>query len=131
MPPGCRLSGAAGIVRRALHLVGDDEAVAEDDAAVGVVGEDGVVGDEDEGGAFDAVELEQEVEDVGAVGGVEVAGGLVGEDDGRAEDEGAGEGDALLLAAGELDGVVVHAVGEADAGEELAGAREAVVRSRR
>ena len=89
------------------------------------------MGDEDEGGAFDAVEVEEEFEDVRAVGGVEVAGGLVGEDDGRAEDEGAGEGDALLLAAGELDGVVVHAVAEADGGEELAGAGEAVGSGRR
>ncbi len=82
--------------------------------------------DEDEGGAFDAVEFEEEFEDVGAVGGVEVAGGLVGEDDGRTQDEGAGEGDALLLAAGELDGVVMHAIAEADAGEQLAGAGQAV-----
>ena len=89
------------------------------------------MGDEDEGGAFDAVEVEEEVEDVRAVGGVEVAGGLVGEDDGRAQDEGAGEGDALLFAAGELDRVVVHAVGEADAGEELLGAGAGRLRQNR
>jgi hypothetical protein len=57
-----------------------------------------------------------------AVRGVEVAGGLVGHEDGRGEHEGASEGDALLFAAGELDGIVVAALGEADAIEELLGA---------
>jgi hypothetical protein len=120
-----RRGGGAGFAI-GIEFVGDDEAVAQDDAAAGIVGEHGVVGDEDEGGAFDAVEFEQKLENVSAVGGVEVAGGLVGEHDGRVQDEGAGEGDALLLAAGELDGVMIHAVTEADAGEELAGAREAI-----
>ncbi len=80
------------------------------------------MGDEDEGRAFFAVEGEEEVEDDGAGGGVEVSGGLVGEEDRGAEGEGAGQGHALLLAAGELDGVVVEAAPEADAVEELAGA---------
>ena len=93
---------------------------SEDDAAIGFGGDLGIVGDEDEGGAGALVVLKQEVENHAAVGGVEVAGGLVGHDDGRLDDEGAGDGDALLLAAGELDGVVVHALGEADGGEELA-----------
>ncbi len=109
--------GGVGVLR-----VGEDESVAQGDDAVGVGGEDRVVGDEDEGCAFGLVEVEEELEDSGAVGGVEVAGGLVGEHDGGAEDEGAGERDALLLAAGELDGVVVEAVAEADGGEEGAGA---------
>ena len=50
---------------------------------------------------------------------VEVAGGLVGEDDRRAAGQGAGHGDALLLAAGELAGPVVEAVGEADGVDDL------------
>ena len=45
---------------------------------------------------------------------VEVAGRLVGDEDGRVGDDGARDGDALLLAAGELPRVVVHAVVEAD-----------------
>ena len=46
---------------------------------------------------------------------VEVAGRLVGEEDGRLGDERARDGDALLLAAGELRRAVRRAVGEADA----------------
>ena len=45
---------------------------------------------------------------------VEVTGGLVGEEELRFGDERAGEGDALLLAAGEFAGAVVGAVGEFD-----------------
>jgi len=85
------------------------------------------VGDEDEGCTLDTVEVEEELEDVSAVGGIEVAGWFVGEDDGWPKDEGAGESDALLLAAGELDWIVVEAIAEADAGEEFAGAGEAVL----
>jgi hypothetical protein len=103
-------------------FVTDDDSIAHEEAAVGTGGELGVVGDEDEGGALLAVHGEEEVEDVLAVGGVEVAGGFVGHEDGRGEHEGAGEGDALLFAAGELDGVVVASFGEADAIEEFAGA---------
>ena len=54
------------------------------------------------------------VEDLGAGARVEVAGGLVGEDDLGPAGEGPGDGDALLLAAGELARAVVEAVGEAD-----------------
>ena len=46
--------------------------------------------------------------------GVEVAGGLVGEDDVGPAGEGAGHGDALLLAAGELARPVVQPVAQAD-----------------
>ncbi len=45
-----------------------------------------------------------ELEDLGARGRVEVAGRLVGEQDGRTRRERPGDGDALLLAAGELAG---------------------------
>src|SRR6266446_1080822 len=45
---------------------------------------------------------------------VEVAGGLVAEEKGGVGDDGAGDGYTLLLSAGELARIVVHAVGEAD-----------------
>lgn len=93
-------------------------AQVEDVGAAG--GEFEVVGDEDEGGAGFVVEVEEEVDDVAAVAAVEVAGGFVGKEQGGAVDEGAGEGDALLLTAGELNGVVVGAVLEADFGEQAA-----------
>ena len=69
------------------------------------------------------VEVVDEAQDFGAGVGVEIAGGLVGEEDGRLEGQGAGDGDALALAAGELVGQVVEAVVEADELEQAAGAR--------
>src|SRR5260370_39639864 len=53
---------------------------------------------------------------IGAVA-VEVAGGLVAEEKGWVGDDGAGDGYTLLLSAGELARIVVHAVGEADDAE--------------
>ena len=52
------------------------------------------------------------------VRGVEVPGRLVGEDHPRLDGEGAGDRDALLLAAGEMRRQMVGAIGEADLGEE-------------
>ena len=60
-----------------------------------------------------------EVEDLGAGAGVEVAGRLVGEHDVGPGVEGAGDGDALLLAAGQLARAVAQAVGEADRVDDL------------
>ena len=51
--------------------------------------------------------------------GVEVTRRLVGEEDERIAGDGAGDGDALLLTAGELRGIVLHAVRHADALERL------------
>ena len=68
----------------------------------------------------------EEGHDLDAGFGVEVAGGLVGEDDGGAVDQGAGDGDALPLAAGELVGLVIHARFEADIGQRLLGALNAL-----
>jgi len=50
---------------------------------------------------------------------VEVAGRLVGAEDPRSVDEGSGQGDALLLAAGELQRVVVEPLAEADLPQQL------------
>ena len=50
---------------------------------------------------------------------VEVAAGLVGEQQRRVVDEGAGDRDALLLAAGELVGVAVELGREADQAQRL------------
>ncbi len=57
--------------------------------------------------------------------GVEVAGRFVGQDDGGPVDQGAGDGDALALTAGELVGLVVHACFQADVGEDFFGALDA------
>ena len=48
---------------------------------------------------------------------VEVAGRFVAEKEGWVGDDGAGNGDTLFLSAGELAGIVVHALGETDDAE--------------
>ncbi len=50
--------------------------------------------------------------------GVELAGGLVGDEQGGVVGEGAGDGDPLLLAAGEFAGPLGRVVGEADEGQQ-------------
>lgn len=96
-------------------------AVDESDAAVGGGGDFGAMGDEDHGGFLLAGEPGDEVDDGGTGSGVEVASGFVGQQDRGLMDEGAGEGGALHLAAGELMRAVVGAIGESDGGEEFAG----------
>lgn len=76
------------------------------------------VGDEDDADAGFVAQFAEQGEDVLAVGGVEVSGGFVGQDQSRAMDKGAGDGDALHLAAGKLGGKRVGAVGDPDALEE-------------
>ena len=86
-----------------------------------------VVSDEDEGGLLAAVQAEQQVEDHLAIDGVEIAGGFVCHEDRRADHEGTRQGHALLFAAGELDGVVIAAIGETNEVEQFAGAAGADV----
>jgi hypothetical protein len=66
-------------------------------------------------------ELAQQPGDVVAVAGIEVGGGLVGQDDAGVVGEGPGDGDALLLAAGELVGSEVQPLAKAQAGEQFEG----------
>ena len=91
-----------------------DLAVAHVEDAVGDLGGLGVVGDHEDGLVELAAGLAEHLEDGVGVLGVEVAGGFVGEDDGGTVDEGAGDGDALLLAAGELVGAMVEAALDAE-----------------
>ena len=59
------------------------------------------------------VDLLEQVHDLARHEGVEVAGWLVGQEEGRVAGDGARDGDALLLAAGELRGHVLHARAQA------------------
>ena len=88
---------------------------------MGIFGDVGLVGDEDDGVAA-GVEIVEEGHDLVAGFGIEISGGLVGEDDGGLVDEGAGDGDALTLTTGELVGFVHHASAEVDAFEHGLGA---------
>ena len=97
-----------------------DPAVADDEDAVGVGRGLGVVGDEDDRLAALVARPPERVEDLAAGRVVEVAGRLVGEEEGRARDEGAGDGDALLLAGRQLVGLVVLLAGQVDELDDVA-----------
>src|SRR3989442_944373 len=101
--------------------IGDDLAVGQADGAPGAGGEIEVVGHQDQGRAKIPVELRHEVDDGAAGAGVEVAGGFVGEQHAGPRAERTGQRDPPLLAARELGGIVVAAVAEADAPEQLRG----------
>src|SRR5712671_7549146 len=96
------------------------------DAGGEAFGEGSLVGDHDDGHAEGVLDFAEEEEDLLAGGGVEIAGGLIGEEDGGLIYESAGEGAALLLAAGEFAGAMVMAGAEADAVEGLRDAMAAL-----
>src|ERR1700692_2498038 len=83
---GCRFRGLVCLLLAAAvdaggGMVAGDDAVADGDDAMGVLGDIGLVGDDDDGVAV-GVKLVEESHDLVAGFGVEVSGGLVGEDDG-------------------------------------------------
>ena len=94
--------------------VGDDLAVEEVDGALGAGGVRLGVGHHHNGGAF-LIQFFQQVHHLLAVLGIEVTGGLIGEDQFRAGHDGTGDGDALLLAAGELLREVIGTVADGHA----------------
>ena len=102
--------------------LGLDATIDELDLAIGGGGNRLAVGDEKDGGFLFASEAGDEFDDGVTGGGVEIAGGFIGEKNRGLVDEGAGDGGALKLSAGELVGAVVGAIGELDGGEEVAGA---------
>ena len=97
-----------------------EHAVGEEDHLVGVRGGDRVVGHHHDGLALAADRLAEQFEDVGGGLGVQRAGRLVGEDHRGPRDQGAGDGDALLLAAGQFARAALVLAAEADAVEDLA-----------
>ena len=76
-----------------------------------------VVGHDDDG-VPPPVQLGEDVHDVLAAFGVERAGGFVGKDDAAAVHERPGDGNALLLAAGKLVGLVLQLVRQAQIREQ-------------
>ena len=87
--------------------------------AGGAGGDGGIVGDEDNGVPV-CMELVEQGEDVLGCGGIESCGWLIGEEYAGISGERAGDGNALLLTAGEFAGTVGSAFGEADSCEQLA-----------
>ena len=114
---GCLLQGV---------MIADDAAVGEADDARCVFEQALVVGGEDEGETEAAVQVAHQVDELRGVAGVEVGGGLVGQHQRGTMNDGAGDGDALTLAAGEQVGPLLCASGEADVFERLGNARAAL-----
>ena len=113
--------------RRAAFIC-DDPAVTDPDDASGVGRDVGFVGHHDDGDAAAVQELELVQDILGLVRG-QVSGGFVGEDDPGMVDQGPGDGHPLLLAAGELVGPVVDAVGQSDLSQNLEGPLPSVGRT--
>ena len=115
-----------GVLRALVHLVGralfDDAAeVHHRDAVADVTDEREVVGDEEVGDAELLLQVAEQVDDVGLDRHVETADRLVEHEELGGQREGARDGDALQLAAGELARVAVAVVGiEAHGAQQLA-----------
>ena len=99
----------------------DDLAEVHDgDAVADVFYDSEVVSDEEVGEVAFALEVEEEVEDLALDGDVEGGDRFIADDEFRVEGEGAGDADALPLAAGKLKGKAVDGIGgEADDVEEF------------
>lgn len=104
---GVRVAGA-GEERGGGAAFDDVAGVHDGDAGATFGRESEVVGDEQDGGAVIARELENEVHDHGLRGDVESGDGFVGEKQLRPAGDGERDHDALAHAAGEFEGVSVE-----------------------
>ena len=95
-------------------------AVSEFDAAIGLPRDVWVVRDHQNRVAC-MVQLAKNFQDDLFIGFVEIAGGLVGQNNFRLIDQRAGDGHALLLAAGELRRQMRHAFAHPDAAQSFFG----------
>src|SRR6266542_2225937 len=109
---------ATRITVRAAEVL-DDQAVVEEEDAVGDRRGTWVVSDHHGGLAVRVDRVAHELEDLPAGLGVEVAGGLIGEDDRRLAHESTSDRNALLLTARELGRSVFATVLEADLRHQL------------
>ena len=100
-----------------------DSAVLHDADAIGVGGSLRIVGDEHDRLVAIRARPPERVEDPGARRVVEVAGRLVGEQDRRPGHERSGDGDALLLARGQLIGPVTLLAAQVDERDDVADPR--------
>ena len=103
-------------------LINGEVSVNKLNAAVGLLGDVGIVGDHEDGMAS-AVELAEQADDDFLVGLVEIAGGLVGQNELGLIDQRTSDGDALLLSTRELRGKVREAMPQTDAFEGVGGLR--------
>src|SRR5262249_39213005 len=77
----------------------------------------GIVRDQNQRGAALGLAAEQKLDDLASGRFVEITGRFVGDDDGGVRRQGAGERNPLLLASGQLRGIMPRALRQADGGE--------------
>jgi len=113
---------AFGVVEEGLRVVLFDDLafIHEDDAVGDLAGEAHFVGDSNHGFALFG-QGDHDIQDFADHFGVEGGGGFVEEHDVGALAERPGDGDALLLPAGELVGVFVGLIGDVDPLQEVHG----------
>ena len=99
--------------------LGARPAVADGDRPLDLLGDERVVGHDDDRRAELGVDPAEEPEDVMRGRAVELAGRLVGEEHRGLVGEGDGDRDPLLLAAGQALGAMSGPVGQADQAEQL------------
>ena len=97
---------------RIVGLVRHDQAVLKVHGSRAVGGDVSLVRDHHDGDPAIAAETREDFHHLVARGAVEVAGGLVRQQQGRLGHQGAGDGDALLLAARKLVGMMLGAIGQ-------------------
>ncbi|KAG1554821.1 hypothetical protein G6F50_012938 [Rhizopus delemar] len=119
---GCALRAVARRIR--IGAIGDDLAVADLDDALCVLGHAHVMGDDDDGVAF-GMQLTEDRHHFLAGFRVECAGRFIGQDHLATIHQRARDRYALLLAAGQLARLVVHAVTQAQPLQQLLGTRVA------
>jgi len=107
-------------------LIAGDEPIADADDAVGVFGDVFFVRDQNDGVALHPKLFEQGHHFFAGFG-IEISGRLVGEEDGGAINEGAGDRDALALAAGGFVRAVMNAGAETRGGEGVEGKLAALI----
>ena len=103
--------------------LGDAALVDDGHALTDLLDDAHLVRDDDDRHAERLVDLLEQTEDRLRGVRVEGAGGLVAQEVFRPRRQGAGDGHALLLTAGELRGIGLRAVGQSDELEQLLGAR--------
>ena len=99
---------------RAADAFRDGPSVGQMDDAVGDALDELIVGDDEARRALRADEVAQDTQDGGGGRGVELASRFVGEEERWSGGQCDGEGDALLLPAGQLVSVGLPAVRQAD-----------------
>jgi hypothetical protein len=97
-----------------LLKIADNAAISKLDDPPGETSDAFLVGDQHDGDSFVFVQSLKGLHDLGASPAVEIAGGLIRQDQAGVIDQGARDGDPLLLSARELSGLMAAPIGEPD-----------------